>query len=48
MGAGALVLSRSPKKVREQSADKRWCGTPHPMTRLADRSIFGSPEITGQ
>src|SRR5881227_2690204 len=36
-----------PKKRGEQSADRRWCGTPHPVARLAVEPISGSPEITG-
>ena len=43
MGAGAPRLFSAPLKKRgEQSADRRWCGAPHPMTRLAIRPISGS------
>jgi hypothetical protein len=35
------------KSEGEQSADRRWCGTPHPVVRLASGPISGSPEITG-
>jgi len=47
-GAGCpSSISALPKNEGEQSADRRWCGTPHPVTRLAVGSISGSPEITG-
>ncbi len=38
---------RLEKKRGEQSADRRWCGSAAPVTRLAVGSISGSPEITG-
>src|SRR4051794_41927136 len=43
----AVVFFGSPKNEGEQSADRRWCGTPHPVARLAVEPISGSPEITG-
>src|SRR3954449_8880139 len=43
----AVVFFGSPKNEGEQSADRRWRGTPHPMARLAVEPISGSPEITG-
>ena len=38
-GAGcAVVPPCAPRVEGRQSADRRWCGTPHPVTRLAVRA----------
>jgi hypothetical protein len=39
-GAGVpFVFFPPPQKRGEQSADRRWCGTPHPLARLAVEPI---------
>jgi hypothetical protein len=38
-GAGCPLSFSAPEKMREQSADRRWCGSAAPLTCLAARSI---------